>query len=124
MPKPVEAARYGPLRAFVPEVAARPVSLTAADLTAVRARFGRRLPGSPWCGFATWEESRLDGRQGSVGGRYGCRTRLSLFTLIEGRRQLTVMRYDDGSLALRNERGSTLATGRDVDALIAAVEHP
>ncbi len=90
------------------------MSLTAADLAAVRARFGRRLPGSLWCGFASWEEVRTPGRP----------VRLALFTPVEGRRQLTLTRFDDGRFALRDEAGRTVASGTDIDALLAAVEHP
>ncbi len=109
--------------------APRRVALRRDDIRAVQTQFDKRLPGSCWCGFASWEET------------YHCRrpnpqdcksapvndagaARLVLFTLTDGSRYLTLSRYDDDHLELTNEVGHVVASADHVDALIDVIERP
>jgi hypothetical protein len=106
------------------------VALTVADLDEVQARFDRRLPGSVWCGFASWEETHDSRRPRPDDCRNPCgpvrpdATRLVLFTSTDGRRHLTLSRFSDGHLELSGETGRIVASGFEIADLLAVVEHP
>jgi hypothetical protein len=119
-------AAASPRRAEAPT--SIPTSLTDDDLADVRNRFGHRLPGSHWCGFAVWEGVHQSRRPRPEdcrdGGKPAHPRRLILFTAVDSRRHLTLSRFADGHFELRSETGRRIATADHIGDLIAIVEHP
>lgn len=132
--------RYGPLpdtptHAYDPRQhppapqAERRVALRRDDIRDVQSRFDQRLPGSCWCGFASWEETYQRRRPRPQDCRTGAvndagTARLVLFTDTDGRRYLTLSRFDDGHLELTNEVGRVVASAGQVGDLIDVIERP
>lgn len=127
---PVESKHpHGPRQRPAAPPAEHRVALRRDDIQDVQSRFDRRLPGSCWCGFASWEETfqrrrprPQDCRNGAVND--AGTARLVLFTDTDGRRYLTLSRFDDGHLELTNEVGRVIASADRVGALIDIIERP